>query len=43
MIDLKKDFIRGQENAQDDLNTNFTKLQKYVNDSNITVFDGEQG
>lgn len=28
MVELKKDFTRGQENAQDDLNTNFTEIEK---------------
>lgn len=38
MADLKKDFTRGQENAQDGLNNNFTEIQKTLDfvDENAT-------
>lgn len=34
MVELKKDFSRGQENAQDGLNENFTKLQEFIESFN---------
>ncbi|MDT2737672.1 hypothetical protein P7H00_11175 [Enterococcus pseudoavium] len=32
MVELKTDFTRGQENAQDDLNKNFSEVKKFLND-----------
>ncbi|MDT2483135.1 hypothetical protein [Enterococcus avium] len=32
MVELKTDFTRGQENAQDGLNKNFSEVKKFLND-----------
>lgn len=36
-MDLKTDFLRGQENAQDDLNENFEIIQNWSENSQIVL------
>ena len=33
LVTLFKEFLRGQENAQDQLNDNFTKIEGYIDDT----------
>lgn len=42
-MELKKDFTRGQENAQDDLNENFSKIETEINSPLKTLYEGALG